>query len=154
MKTILTYGTFDVFHVGHVRMLRRLAELGDRLIVGISTDEFNNQKGKSSLLSYEDRVEVVESIKFVDLVIPEESWEQKLQDIEKYQVSVFGIGDDWLGSFDHLKDYCEVIYLKRTENISSTKVRKILGELSLEHIKKIENSAREVAAIFKSFGVE
>jgi len=130
MKTVLTYGTFDVFHIGHLNMLQRLRNLGDRLIVGVSTDEFNALKNKSSLLCYEDRAAVVAAIRYVDLVIPERSWDQKIEDINKYNVSVFGIGDDWVNKFDNLKAYCEVVYLPRTMGVSSTKVRNILGNLS------------------------
>jgi glycerol-3-phosphate cytidylyltransferase len=153
MKTVITYGTFDIFHVGHLRMLERLSKLGDRLIVGVSTDEFNEKKNKVSLLSFEDRAEVVRAVRYVDLVIPEESWEQKEEDIRKFSVDVFGIGDDWAGKFDHLKEYCEIVYLPRTFGISSTKVKQITGELSLAHIQQIENSAREIANILKTFGI-
>lgn len=153
MKTVLTYGTFDVFHIGHLKMLERLKSLGDRLIVGVSTDEFNTLKNKTSLLCYEDRAAVVAAIRCVDQVIPEHSWEQKLQDIHNYQVSLFGIGDDWTGKFDDLKAHCEVVYLPRTMGISSTNVRNILGNLSLEHIRSIEKSAGEIARIFQTFGV-
>lgn len=154
MKTVLTYGTFDIFHVGHLRILERLARLGDRLIVGVSTDLFNQSKGKSSLLTYEDRVAVVAAIRCVDLVIPEESWEQKVLDIKKYTVDIFGIGDDWAGKFDFLEEYCEVVYLPRTFGISSTKVKNITAKLSLQHIKQIESSAREIAQIFETFGIK
>lgn len=153
MKTVLTYGTFDVFHIGHLKMLERLKSLGDRLIVGVSTDEFNTLKNKTSLLCYEDRAAVVAAIRCVDQVIPEHSWEQKLQDIQNYQVSIFGIGDDWTGKFDDLKVHCEVVYLPRTMGVSSTNVRNILGNLSLEHIRSIEKSAGEIARIFQTFGV-
>lgn len=153
MTTILTYGTFDVFHAGHLKMLQRLKSMGDRLIVGVSTDEFNEAKKKKSLLCYEDRIAVVEAIKYVDLVIPEKSWDQKEEDVKRYNVDVFGMGDDWVGKFDYLKKYCEVVYLPRTLNISSTNIRKILANLSLEHVKQIESSAREITEIFKTFGV-
>lgn len=154
MKVVLTYGTFDVFHVGHLRVLERLKGLGDHLIVGVSTDEFNAEKNKKSLLSYEDRAAVVSAIRCVDQVIPENHWDQKIEDVKKYKVDVFGMGDDWEGKFDFLKPYCEVVYLKRTMGISSTKVRNIVQNLSLDHIKKIEESAREVANILKTFGVD
>lgn len=153
MKTVITYGTFDIFHVGHLRMLERLSRLGDRLVVGVSTDEFNKQKGKESLLSYEDRAAVVSAIRCVHQVFPEESWDQKKQDIIKYNVNIFGIGDDWVGEFDYLKNLCEVHYLPRTYGISSTKVKNILSKQSLTHIKQIEESAREIASIMKTFGV-
>ena len=120
MKRVITYGTFDLFHVGHLRLLKRARELGDYLIVGVSTDEFNRLKGKKSVFPFEERKEIVESIKFVDKVIAEENWEQKIDDIKKYKIDIFVMGDDWKGKFDFLKKYCEVIYLPRTENISST----------------------------------
>lgn len=154
MKTIITYGTFDIFHIGHLKLLERLKKLGDKLIVGVSTDEFNLLKNKRNLMSYEDRAAIVASIKCVDLVIPENSWDQKIDDIKKYNVDIFGIGDDWIEQFDYLKDHCEVIYLPRTMNISSTNVRGILSKLSIEHIRKIEESAHEIAEILKTFGVD
>lgn len=124
MKKVITYGTFDTFHYGHLEILRRAKELGDYLIVGISTDEFNKIKGKNSKFSYEKRKEWVESIKFVDMIIPEENWEQKEIDIKQYNVDIFVMGDDWQGKFDNLP--CSVTYLKRTENISSTGIKKII----------------------------
>jgi glycerol-3-phosphate cytidylyltransferase len=123
MKTVITYGTFDVLHIGHIRLLQRARALGNRLIVALSTDEFNTGKNKSAFLNYENRKAVLESIRYVDMVIPEESWEQKTEDIKKYSVDIFVIGDDWKGKFDFLKTQCEVIYLKRTDGISSTKIR-------------------------------
>lgn len=123
MKTVLTYGTFDLFHIGHLRLIQRLSKLGDRLIVAVSTDEFNAGKGKKSLIPYDQRAEIVENIKGVDLVIPESSWEQKISDIKKYNVDVFAMGDDWSGKFDNLKDLCEVIYLDRTKDVSSTSLK-------------------------------
>lgn len=120
LKIIITYGTFDLLHVGHVRLLKRAKSLGDVLIVGLSTDEFNAVKHKSSFLPYEQRKEILESIRYVDKVIPENNWDQKRLDVRKYKVDVFTIGDDWLGEFDFLKEYCEVIYLSRTEDISTS----------------------------------
>lgn len=154
MKTIITYGTFDIFHIGHLKLLERLKNLGDKLIVGVSTDEFNLLKNKKNIMSYEDRAAIVSAIRCVDLVIPENSWDQKIDDIKKYNVDIFGIGDDWIGEFDHLKEHCEVVYLPRTMDISSTNVRSILSNLSIEHIKQIESSAKEIAEIFKTFGVD
>ena len=120
MKRVITYGTFDLFHIGHLRLLKRARELGDYLIVGVSTDEFNKIKGKKSVFPFKERKEIVESIKFVDKVIPEVNWEQKVDDIKKYKIDIFAIGDDWKGKFDFLKKYCEVIYLPRTKDISSS----------------------------------
>ena len=127
MKTILTYGTYDLLHVGHINILKRAKELGDFLIVGLSTDEFNTIKGKKSFYTYEQRKAVIEAIKYVDLVIPEMTWEQKIDDVKKYNVNVFVMGDDWEGKFDFLKKYCEVKILPRTPDISSSKARAFLG---------------------------
>lgn len=128
MKTVLTYGTFDLLHVGHINLLRRAKALGDKLIVAISTDEFNAMKHKQAYYPFEQRKQILEAIRYVDLVIPEESWEQKIQDVQQYNVDTFVMGHDWEGEFDFLKDYCEVIYLPRTEGISTTKVKSDLSE--------------------------
>lgn len=122
-----------MFHIGHLRLLNRLSALGDRLIVGVSTDEFNSIKGKKTLIPYEQRAEIVRAIKGVDLVIPENSWEQKPQDIKDHDVDAFAMGDDWAEKFDFLKEYCEVIYLPRTEDISSTELKKALDAFLLEN---------------------
>ena len=123
MKRVLTYGTYDVLHYGHINLLRRAKDLGDYLIVALSTDEFNAIKNKKSYYSYEQRKKILESIRYVDLVIPETNWEQKVSDIEKYQADIFVMGDDWEGKFDFLKKYCEVIYLPRTPDVSSTQTK-------------------------------
>lgn len=123
MIRVITYGTFDTLHYGHIELLRRAKEMGDYLIVGLSTDEFNQMKGKESLFSYEKRKEWLESIKYVDMIIPEETWEQKSDDILKYNIDVFTIGSDWEGEFDNLKT--TVKYIPRTINISSTELKKI-----------------------------
>lgn len=128
MKRIITYGTYDLIHVGHINLLRRAKELGDYLIVGLSSDEFNAIKHKSAYHSYEDRKLILESIRYVDEVIPENGWEQKIQDVKDHQVDAFVMGDDWKGEFDFLKEYCEVIYLPRTEGISTTKIKTDLGK--------------------------
>ena len=125
-KKIITYGTFDMFHVGHLRLLKRLKEMGDELIVAVSTDAFNEIKGKKVLIPYEQRVEILEGIKFVDQVIPEYSWDQKINDIQEYGIHTFAIGSDWRGKLDHLEPFCEVVYLERSENISTTKLKKSL----------------------------
>ncbi|MGJ0456294.1 glycerol-3-phosphate cytidylyltransferase [Aliarcobacter cryaerophilus] len=127
-KIVLTYGTFDMFHIGHLNLLNRLKSLGDKLIVAVSTDEFNSIKGKKTLIPFEQRALIVQNIKCVDMVISEENWEQKIYDIKKYNVDIFAIGDDWQGKFDFLKDYCEVIYLPRTQNISTTELKKELNK--------------------------
>ena len=124
MKRVITYGTFDLLHYGHINLLRRAKALGDYLIVAISTDEFNwNEKQKKSYFSYEERKAMVEAIRYVDLVIPEENWDQKMTDVDKYQADVFVIGDDWKGKFDFLKEKCEVVYLERTPEISSSQIK-------------------------------
>lgn len=124
MRTILTYGTFDLLHIGHINLLKRARALGDKLIVALSTDEFNLvEKNKTCAASYEDRKTILESLRFVDLVIPEKTWEQKSTDVVAHNVDVFVIGDDWTGHFDFLKDKCEVVYLPRTANISTTEIK-------------------------------
>lgn len=125
-KIVLTYGTFDMFHIGHLKLLQRLKLLGDKLIVAVSTDTFNELKGKKTLIPYEQRSLIVENIKCVDKVIAEHSWEQKIEDIKKYNVDVFAMGNDWDGKFDFLKDYCDVVYLERTKNISTTQLKQEL----------------------------
>jgi glycerol-3-phosphate cytidylyltransferase len=130
-KTILTYGTFDLFHIGHLKLLQRLKSLGDELIVAVSTDQFNDIKGKKTIIPYEQRAEIVKHITFVDMVIPENDWEQKITDIKKHNVDVFAMGHDWDGKFDFLKEYCEVIYLNRTEGISSTQLKNTLKSFSV-----------------------
>jgi len=128
MKTVITYGTFDVLHRGHINVLRRAKALGDRLIVAISSDKFNAGKSKSAFLDFDNRKSVLEAIRYVDQVISEDTWEQKIEDVVKYKVDVFVMGDDWQGKFDFLKEYCEVIYLPRTEGISSTEIRRDLSD--------------------------
>ncbi len=129
MKRILTYGTFDLLHYGHIRLLQRAKALGDYLIVALSTDEFNEIKGKKAYHNYETRKKMLESIRYVDLVIPEENWEQKISDVQRYDVDVVVMGSDWAGSdkFNYLQEYCEVVYLERTEGISTTKIKEDLG---------------------------
>jgi glycerol-3-phosphate cytidylyltransferase len=125
MKRVMTYGTFDMLHKGHVRLLKRAKALGDYLVVGVSTDEFNAVKGKTAYHNYELRKEVVESIRYVDLVVPECAWEQKPDDIERYDIDVIVMGDNWEGSdrFDYLKDYCELVFLPRTKDVSTTEIK-------------------------------
>ncbi|MBY0416920.1 MAG: glycerol-3-phosphate cytidylyltransferase [Pararheinheimera sp.] len=126
MKTVLTYGTFDLFHIGHLNILKRARELGDKLIVAVSTDEFNATKGKTTLMPFEHRVELVRSVRFVDEVIAESNWEQKISDVQQHKVDVFVMGSDWQGKFDFLTPYCEVVYLPRTDNVSSTDLKKAI----------------------------
>ena len=125
MKKVITYGTFDLLHYGHINLLRRAKSLGDYLIVGLSTDEFNNkEKNKECYFDFENRKLLLDAVRYVDLVVPEENWEQKISDIQKYNIDVFVIGDDWKGKFDYLKDLgVEVVYLSRTEEISTSKIK-------------------------------
>ena len=126
MKKIITYGTFDAFHYGHIRLLQRARMLGDYLIVGLSTDYFNSLKNKTSYHTWDERKLILEAVRCVDLIIPENTWEQKLADIKNYRVDTFVIGDDWRGHFDFLSDYCDVVYLPRTIGVSSTELKKII----------------------------
>jgi glycerol-3-phosphate cytidylyltransferase len=139
-KTVLTYGTFDLFHVGHVRILKRLRELGDRLIVGVSSDEFNSLKGKNSFYSYEERAEILLANEFVDEVFPENSWDQKPHDIQRFGANIFGMGSDWKGKFDELSESCEVVYLERTEDVSTTDIKKALSNINKDEIIGLEKS--------------
>lgn len=141
MRTVITYGTFDLFHAGHVRLLRRLRTLGDRLIVGCSTDEFNAMKGKKAIFSYGEREEILSACSYVDLVIPERSWEQKAHDIRTHNAAVFAMGDDWAGKFDELaeKTGCVVTYLPRTPDISSTDIKKVIQRINEDKFQVIRN---------------
>ena len=123
MKKVITYGTFDLLHWGHINLLKRAKEMGDYLIVAISSDAFNDLKNKKSYHSFENRKMILEAIRYVDEVIPEESWDQKIEDVIKHEVDTFVMGSDWEGKFDFLKDYCEVIYLPRTVGISTSKIK-------------------------------
>ena len=143
MKRVLTYGTFDLLHYGHIRLLERAKKLGDYLIVALSTDKFNAIKGKKAYHDYETRKKMLEALRCVDLVIPEENWEQKLDDVKRYYVDVVVMGSDWAGSdkFDYLKKYCELVYLDRTDGISTTKIKKDLNlQEPIEGINQIPNN--------------
>lgn len=122
-NTIITYGTFDLFHIGHLKLLERISKMCNNLIVTISTDKFTKLKGKTCVIPFEERAAIVGACKYVTKVIPENDWEQKIKDIEKYNVDAFVIGDDWKGKFDFLKEKCEVIYLPRTPDISTTELK-------------------------------
>lgn len=128
MKKIITYGTYDLLHYGHIRLLERAKEMGDYLVVALSTNQFNELKGKKTYYDYETRKYMLEAIKYVDLVIPEENWEQKENDVKKYNVDIVVMGNDWEKSekFEYLKQFCDVVYLNRTDNISTTKIKKDL----------------------------
>ena len=143
MKRILTYGTYDLLHYGHIRLLKRAKELGDYLIVALSTDEFNQIKNKKAYHNYETRKKMLEAIRYVDLVIPEDNWEQKVNDVIEYKVDTVVMGSDWANSekFEHLKKYCEVVYLDRTEGISTTKIKNDLGlQEPINGINQIPNN--------------
>lgn len=136
MIKIITYGTYDLFHYGHLQLLKRAKEFGDYLIVGVSTDEFNLIKGKKCVQSYEQRVEILRAIRYVDEVIPENNWEQKVDDILNHNVDIFVMGNDWKGKFDYLGKYCKVLYLKRTVNISTTALKMHMKSLLQSKKKK------------------
>ena len=123
MKKVITYGTFDLFHFGHLELLRRAKELGNFLVVAVSTDEFNIKKGKECIYPFEHRIKIVEAIQYVDKVIPEENWEQKRKDILSNKIQIFTIGDDWKGEFDKLSDICDIIYINRTKDISTSNLK-------------------------------
>lgn len=128
MKRVITYGTFDLLHYGHINLLKRAKAQGDYLIVALSSDEFNwREKQKKCYFSYQEREVLLESIRYVDLVIPENSWEQKLSDVKEYKIDTFVMGDDWTGKFDFLKPYCDVVYLPRTPEISTTQIKRDLN---------------------------
>lgn len=151
MRYVITYGTFDLFHIGHLNLLERLKELGDYLIVGVSTDEFNAGKNKKTIIGFEDRLKIVQGLKCVDLAIPEVSWDQKIRDIQHYEIDVFGMGHDWQGHFDELKEYCEVVYLPRTEGISSTDLKNTLKILDKNHIDELKNALDTISTIIERF---
>lgn len=125
-KNVITYGTFDTFHYGHMNLLQRARELGDKLYVGLSTDEFNATKGKKSHMTFLERAQILDGVKYVDEIIPETCWEQKRADIIKYNIDVFVMGDDWAGKFDSLSDICQVVYLPRTKVVSSSLIKDLL----------------------------
>lgn len=147
MKKVITYWTFDILHKWHINILKRAKEMWDYLIVWISSDEFNNLKNKKSFYSYEERKFLLESIKYVDEVIPENDRIQKKEDIKKYSINTFVMWDDWKWKFDELKNLCEVIYLPRTPEISTTKLKSLIWDMNNENIEKLE----EVISALKDF---
>lgn len=130
MKKVITYGTFDLLHTGHINILRRAKALGDYLVVAISSDEFNAGKGKKAYYTFEQRKAILEAIRYVDEVIPEHNWEQKVNDVKDHDIDVFVMGDDWEGKFDFLREHCEVVYLPRTVGISTTQIKKDLNKMN------------------------
>ena len=150
-KIIITYGTFDMFHIGHLKLLQRVKALADELIVAVSTDEFNQKKGKKVMIPFAQRAEIVANIKCVDRVIPEDGWDQKITDIQKYNIDLFAMGNDWEGEFDFLKEYCEVVYLKRTKNISTTQLKKSLTNFMSIPKEDIINAFEVIELLKKDF---
>lgn len=150
MTTVITYGTFDLFHVGHVRLLQRLRELGDRLVVGCSTDEFNAIKGKASCMPYAHRAEILRALRCVDHVFPEERWDQKRADIAREQARIFAMGEDWVGKFDELEDVCEVIYVPRMRDVSTTEIRQVVHGLQQERMTELRRMAENMVELIKS----
>jgi len=150
-NVVLTYGTFDLFHIGHLNLLRRLRQLGDRLIVGVSTDEFCNLKGKHPIIPFADRMEIIRSLRCVDIAFPEKNWEQKVSDIKQHNVTIFGMGSDWNGRFDELKAHCHVVYLPRTEGVSSTHIKKTLEILNSTHIRELKQALDLISSIVERF---
>lgn len=146
--TLITYGTFDLLHIGHLNLLENLANLCDRLIVGVSTDEFNALKGKKCVVPYEDRARLVQSLKVVDLVIPEMDWAQKRSDIIEHQADIFAIGNDWSGKFDDLRDIVQVIYLPRTDGISTTEIKDIISKTNEDKLLSIKNTLEHALSMF------
>lgn len=149
MKTVITYGTFDLFHIGHLNLLRRLKSLGDRLVVGVSTDEFNAIKGKKTVVPYEHRVAIVEAIRQVDAVFPENNWEQKRADVVREKADIFAMGDDWVGKFDDLSDLCEVVYLPRTRDVSTTEIKQLVTSLHQDKVAEVERSVVHTLELLK-----
>jgi glycerol-3-phosphate cytidylyltransferase len=148
MKKVVTYGTFDLFHIGHLRLLERLRALGDHLTVFVSSDEFNAVKGKTCAIGFHERATIVAALRCVDEVHAEHSWEQKVPDVLRLGIGVFGMGDDWTGRFDFLRPYCEVVYLPRTEGVSSTLLKEQVsraGRKDLVQIVRAEESAPPLA---------
>lgn len=148
-KIVLTYGTFDLLHVGHLNLLRRLRALGDELLVGVSTDAFNALKGKQTIICFDDRIELIRNLKCVTHAFPEERWDQKVDDIKRLGISIFGMGDDWKGRFDDLSQHCQVIYLPRTEGISSSDLKSILRLLDRPHVNDLKKALDTISSIIE-----
>lgn len=151
-KVVITYGTFDMFHIGHLNLLKRLSELGDELLVGVSTDDFNALKNKRSFIPFESRLKIVSELRCVTHAFPEENWGQKEADIKKYNVSIFGMGSDWSGKFDHLQPFCKVVYLDRTEGVSSTELKRSVAAFQQEKLKDVIEAAEFLRQLVASLG--
>ena len=152
MIKVLTYGTFDLFHIGHVRLLQRAAELGDKLIVGVSSDEFNALKGKKSIMPYSHRAEIVGAMSCVEKVFPEHNWAQKVTDIQRFEADFLVMGHDWEGKFDDMKKYCDVVYLDRTENISTTELKMALNALRGDKILELRAALDTLRGVVEQLG--
>ncbi len=150
MTTIVTYGTFDLFHIGHVKLLKRLRALGDRLIVGLSSDEFNQQKGKTTVIPFHDRREILLACRYVDDVFQENCWEQKREDLIRLDADIFAMGDDWVGQFDDLQDIVKVIYLPRTKDVSTTELKTVIHEIQDEKIREIQKVTRHLHGLIEN----
>ncbi|AMJ97590.1 glycerol-3-phosphate cytidylyltransferase [Alteromonas macleodii] len=149
MTTVVTYGTFDLFHIGHVRLLKRLHSLGDRLVVGLSSDEFNTVKGKNVVIPYEDRKEILLSCRYVDGVFQENCWEQKRDDLEREGADIFAMGDDWIGKFDDLQDIVKVVYLPRTQDVSTTELKTVINQVYDEKLREVRNVASHLNTLIE-----
>ncbi|APD85471.1 glycerol-3-phosphate cytidylyltransferase [Alteromonas sp. Mex14] len=149
MTTVVTYGTFDLFHIGHVRLLKRLHSLGDRLVVGLSSDEFNTVKGKSVVIPYADRREILLSCRYVDDVFEENCWEQKREDLEREGADIFAMGDDWIGKFDDLQDIVKVVYLPRTQDVSTTELKTVINQVYDEKLREVRNVASHLNTLIE-----
>ncbi len=149
-RVVLTYGTFDLFHYGHLRLLERCKSMGDKLVVGVSTDEFNREKGKKTIIPFSHRIELVRAIKYVDDCLEETSWDQKQQDILNLNASVLVMGSDWLGKFDHFRNLCKVEYLPRTTNISSSDIKYELNSTLIDELMRISGAVESMKTIVEA----
>jgi len=147
MTTVITYGTFDLFHVGHINLLRRLRSLGDRLVVGCSTDEFNGAKGKKTIMPYEHRSQILAALRYVDTVFPERDWGQKRADIAREHADIFAMGEDWAGKFDDLADVCEVVYVPRTKDVSTTEIRQLVNAIHADRVAELSRAVERVQGL-------
>lgn len=150
-RRVITYGTFDLFHVGHLSILRRLRALGDELVVAVSTDEFNAVKGKKTVVRFEDRLEIVRNLRCVDRVIPETHWDQKAGDVQRHGITTFGMGDDWKGKFDFLREHCDVVYLPRTVGVSSTEMKRLINVLDQSHVSELRRAFEMIGSVVNRF---
>ena len=150
MKTVITYGTFDLFHIGHLRLLQRLRALGDRLVVGVSSDEFNAVKGKKTVVPFEHRIDIVRAVRHVDGAFAEHSWDQKRDDILREKADIFAMGDDWVGKFDDLEDLCEVVYLPRTRDVSTTEIRQLVAALHADRVAELRAASAHLHRIIQT----